>query len=136
MLPNYGVEVKEMRKSAHKSTKCLIHPILGFVFIVFAVLVVTVPAVASNISYLSANRLALKAYCLEAHDESALLANGSTSYKDVIRRASARAMVKYPNVCPDISAWKVRIGTILDQYGDELLPELCSEDPDQIGLPK
>ena len=125
-----------MRESAHKSTKCLVHPILGGVFIVFAVSVVTVPAVASNISCLSANRLALKTYCLEAHDESALLANGITSYKDVIKRASARAMSEYPNVCPDISAWKVRIGAILDQYGDEPLPELCSENPDQIGLSK
>ena len=122
-----------MRKSADKSTKCLVQLILGFTLAVFGVRVVTVSAATSNVSYVSANRLALKAYCSEAHDESALLANGSTSYEDVIRRASARAMLDYPNVCPDKSAWKMRIGAILDQYGDEPLPELCREDPDQVG---
>ena len=77
-----------MRKSAHKSTKLLVQPILGFTLTVFGVLLVTIPAAASNISYVSANKLALKTYCSEARNESALLANGSTSYKDVIKRAS------------------------------------------------
>jgi hypothetical protein len=122
-----------MRK---KFTKFLVQRILGAIPIMFGVLVVTAPATASNISYVSANKLALKAYCSEARNESALLANGSTSYKDVIKRASARAMVDYPNVCPDISAWKAKIGAILDQYGDEALPELCSEDPDEVGSSK
>ena len=36
-------------------------------------------------------------------------------------------MEEYPNICPDVSAWKARIGTILDQYGDEDLHELCRE---------
>jgi hypothetical protein len=125
-----------MRDSAHKSTKCSVQLILGFMLTVFGVLVVTVPAAASNTIYVSANKLALKAYCSEARNESALLANGSTSYKDVINRASSRAMVEYPNICPDISAWKARIGAILDQYGDEALPQLCSEDPDEVGSSK
>jgi hypothetical protein len=131
-----GLEVREMRNSAHKSSKFLVQPILGFMLTVFGVLVVTVAAAASDISYVSANKLALKAYCSEARSESALLANGSTSYKDVITRASARAMVEYPNVCPDISAWKARIGAILDRYGDEALPQLCSEDPGEVGSSK
>jgi hypothetical protein len=130
MLSSHGLEVKEMSKSAHKSTKCWVQLILGFILALFAV---QVSAVTSNVSYVSASRLALKAYCSEAHDESALLANGSTSYENVIRRASARAMLNYPNVCPDISAWEMKIGAILDQYGDEPLPELCREDPDQVG---
>ena len=125
-----------MRKRAHKSTKFLVQQILGFILTVFGVLVVAVQAAASNISYVSANKLALKAYCSEARNESALLANGSTSYKDVIKQASARAMVEYPDVCPDISAWKARIGAILDRYGDEDLPVLCSEDPDEVGSSK
>jgi hypothetical protein len=119
-----------MRKSAHKLTRCLVQLILGFIVAAFSV---RVSAATLNVSYVSANRLALKAYCSEAHDESASLANGSTSYENVIRRASARAMLNYPNVCPDISAWKMKISAILDQYGDEPLPELCREDPDQVG---
>jgi ABC-type phosphate transport system substrate-binding protein len=122
-----------MRKSARKLTKCLVQLILGFILALFGV---QVSAATSNVGYVSANRLALKAYCSEAHDESALLANGSTSYENVIRRASARAMLNYPNVCSDISAWKTKISAILDQYGDEPLPELCREDPDQVGSAK
>jgi hypothetical protein len=125
-----------MRKSAHKSTKFWVQPILGFILTVFGVLAVAVQTAPSNISYISANKLALNAYCSEARNESALLANGGTSYKDVIKRASARAMVEYPNVCPDISAWKARIGAILDRYGDEALPVLCREDRDEVGSSK
>jgi hypothetical protein len=121
-----------MRKSAHKSTKCLVQLILWSILTVFGVSVVTIPAAASNTNYVSANKLALKAYCSEARNESSLLADGSTSYKDVIKRASARAMVEYPNVCPDTSAWQTKIGAILDRYGDEALPQLCSEDPDEV----
>jgi hypothetical protein len=82
-------------------------------------------------SDVSANRLALKAYCSEALNESTTRANGSTSYRDVVKRASARAMIEYPDVCPDMIAWQARIGAILDQYGDDALPELCPEDPDE-----
>jgi hypothetical protein len=125
-----------MRKTAHKPARVWFSRFFRLVLMAFAIALVTVPAVASNIRCVSANRLALQTYCLEAHDESGLLANGGTSYKDVIERASERALVKYPNVCPDRSAWKLRIDAILDQYGDEPLPELCSEDPDQIGSSK
>src|SRR5690348_9729634 len=110
-----------MISSEQKVTGCSIQLIILGVFLTLAVSITSGRAAAS-VSNVSANRLALKAYCSEAHDESALLGNGSTSYKDVIKRASARAMLKYPNVCPDISAWQLRIGAILDQYGDEPLP--------------
>jgi hypothetical protein len=121
-----------MRKSEHKSVQLIDQPILWSIFTV-GMLAAIVPAAASSISCVSANKLALRAYCSEAYSESALLANGSTSYKQVINHASARAMVEYPNVCPDISAWKTRIDAMLDQYGDEDLPELCRENPDTVG---
>ena len=94
--------------------------ILWSIFTVVGVLAAIVPAAASNISCVSANKLALRAYCLEAYSESALLANGSTSYKQVINHTR-------------ISAWNTRISAMLDQYGDEALPELCNENPDAIG---
>jgi hypothetical protein len=120
---------------AEQITKLLLVRQMLLVSLVCGGLAVAIPAAASNKSYVSANKLALKAYCSEAHNESTLLANGSTSYKDVINRASERAMVKYPNVCPDISTWRARIGAILDQYGDEPLRELCNENPDEVGWP-
>jgi hypothetical protein len=122
-----------MRKSEHKSPQFMEQPLLWSIFTVAGVLATIVPAAASNLSCVSANKLALRAYCSAAYSDSALLANGSTSYKQVVNHASARAMVEYPNVCPNISAWKARIITMLDQYGDEGLPELCREDPDTIG---
>jgi hypothetical protein len=119
-----------MRKKAQQAKECLVQ--LYIAPIVFCALVVTMPATAFSISDVSANKLALKAYCSEAHNESAVLANGSFSYKDVIKRASARAMIEYPDVCHDMTAWEAKIGAILDQYGDEALPELCSENPDEV----
>jgi hypothetical protein len=122
--------MRKLRKKAQQSNECLVQWLITP--IVFCALVVTIPAAASSVSDVSANKLALKAYCSEAHNESAVLANGSASYRDVIKRASARAMIEYPDVCPDMTAWEAKIGAILDQYGDEALPELCGEDPDEV----
>jgi hypothetical protein len=119
-------EVREMRKTKKQSSNWMVGSI------VLAALVVTVPAAASHKSYVSANKLALNAYCSEAHNDSVALANGTASYRDVISRASWRAMTDYPNVCPDTTAWEARISAILDRYGDEGLPELCREDPDRV----
>jgi hypothetical protein len=47
------------------------------------------------------NRFALNAYCSEAQSKSALLADGSISYKEVADFASKRALVEHPNVYRD-----------------------------------
>jgi hypothetical protein len=73
--------------------------------------------------------LALKAYCYEAHQEAALLADGSISYKQVADLASDRALADHPNVYPDPAPWKAKIVALLDQYGDEPMSELCGESP-------
>jgi ABC-type phosphate transport system substrate-binding protein len=122
-----------MRKSTRKSMSFVDQAILSSIFTLVGVFATIVPVAASNMSCSSANKLALRAYCSEAYSESVSLANGSTSYKRVANRASERAMEEYPNVCPDISAWKTRITAVLDQYGDEGLPELCNENPDTLG---
>jgi hypothetical protein len=44
------------------------------------------------------SKLALKAYCSEAHQKAALLADGSISYKQVADLASDRALAK-PSEC-------------------------------------
>ncbi|HJU12629.1 MAG TPA: hypothetical protein VJ728_17220 [Candidatus Binataceae bacterium] len=119
-----------MRKKAQQSNDCVVQWLVAPV--VFCALAVTIPAAASGVSDVSANKLALEAYCSEARHESAALANGSASYRDVIKWASMRAMVEYPDVCTDMTTWEAKIGAILDQYGDEALPELCSEDPDGV----
>ena len=122
-----------MRRITGTSIKFMNQLVFWSTLMVLGVLTATVPAMASNKSSCeSANKIALNTYCSEAHRESALLANGSTSYIHVINRASERAMEEHPNICPDVLAWKARIGTILDQYGDEDLHELCREDPDGI----
>ena len=122
-----------MRRIAGISIEFVNQLVFWSTLLVLCVLTASVPAMASNKSSCeSANRIALSTYCSEAHRESALLANGSTSYIHVINRASERAMEEYPDICPDVSAWKARIGTILDQYGDEDLHELCRENPQGI----
>jgi hypothetical protein len=64
------------------------------------------------------NDLARKAYCSEAKSESSELKNGSVSYKQVVERASSRALSEHPNVYRDSYAWKARIVALLDQDGD------------------
>jgi hypothetical protein len=86
-------------------------------------------AAAANVPHASVNKLALKAYCSEAHQKAALLADGSISYKQVADLASDRALAEHPNVYPDPAAWKTKIVALLDQYGDEPMNELCSEKP-------
>ncbi len=65
------------------------------------------------------NKLARKAYCSEAKVESSELKNGSVSYKQVVERASNRALIEHPNVYRDSSGWKAKIVALLDQDGDE-----------------
>jgi len=65
------------------------------------------------------NKLARKAYCSEAKIESSELKNGSVSYKQVVERASNRALSEHPNVYRDSYAWKAKIVALLDQDGDE-----------------
>jgi hypothetical protein len=64
------------------------------------------------------NKLARKAYCSEAKIESSELKNGSVSYKQVVERASNRALSEHPNVYRDSYAWKAKIVALLDQDGD------------------
>jgi hypothetical protein len=65
------------------------------------------------------DKLARKAYCSEAKSESSELKNGSVSYKQVVERASNRALIEHPNVYRDSYAWKAKIVALLDQDGDE-----------------
>jgi hypothetical protein len=92
-------------------------------------LLIACPAAAANVPQASVNKLALKAYCSEAHQKAALLADGGISYKQVADLASDRALTEHPNVYPDPAAWKTKIVALLDQYGDEPMSELCSENP-------
>ena len=71
------------------------------------------------------NKLARKAYCSEAKLESSELENGRVSYKQVVERASNRALIEHPNVYRDSYAWKVKIVALLDQDGDEP-SQLCN----------
>ena len=121
-----------MRTSQRKSMSFVDDAILSSIFALVGVCATIVPVAASNISCTSANKLALRAYCSEAYRNSALLANGHTSYKEVANLAAASAMAEYPNVCPDRSAWKARITAMLDQYGDEALPDFCNENPEPV----
>jgi hypothetical protein len=95
-------------------------------------LLIAIPAAASNApgGQNSINKIAINAYCSEAQGKSALLADGSISYKGVADLASERAVVEHPNVYRDSSAWKVKIIAMLDQYGDEPMDELCTESPE------
>jgi hypothetical protein len=65
------------------------------------------------------NKLARKAYCSEAKIESSELKNGRVSYKQVVERASNRALSEHPNVYRDSDAWKAKIVALLDQDGDQ-----------------
>jgi hypothetical protein len=77
----------------------------------------------------SVNKLALNAYCSEAHSQATSLAEGSISYKQVADLASKRALAEHPSVYPDPAPWKTKIIALLDQYGDEPMGEFCSENP-------
>ena len=92
-------------------------------------LLIAYPAAAANVPQTSVNKLALRAYCSEAHQKAALLADGRISYKQVADLASDRALVEHPNVYSDSAPWKTKIVSLLDQYGDEPISELCSENP-------
>lgn len=94
-------------------------------------LLLALPAAAANARANPAliNKFALNAYCAEAHSKSALLADGSVSYKQVADLASERALVEHPNVYSDSASWKANIVAMLDQYGDEPMNELCTENP-------
>ena len=87
------------------------------------------PAAAANLPQASVNKLALNAYCSEAHSQATSLAEGSISYKQVADLASKRALAEHPSVYPDPAPWKTKIIALLDQYGDEPMGELCSENP-------
>jgi hypothetical protein len=92
-------------------------------------LLVACPAAAANVPRALVNKLALNAYCSDAHQKAALLADGSISYKQVADLASDQALAEHPNVYFDRAVWKTRIVALLDQYGDEPMSELCSENP-------
>jgi hypothetical protein len=74
------------------------------------------------------NKFALNAYCSEAQSNSALLADGSISYKQVADLASKLALAEHPNVYRDSAGWKAKIVALLDQYGDDPMIELCTDD--------
>ncbi|HEX4209860.1 MAG TPA: hypothetical protein VHY56_05670 [Candidatus Binataceae bacterium] len=92
---------------------------------------IALPASAANTPDHQAliNKFALNAYCTEAQSKSASLAAGSVSYKQVADLASDRALMDHPHVYSDSSAWKAKIVALLDQYGDEPMNELCTENP-------
>src|ERR1700728_4481824 len=94
-------------------------------------LLLPIPAVGANAPTNQAliNKSALNAYCAEARRESALLADGSVSYKHVADSASDRALVEHPHVYSDSASWKAKIVAMLDQYGHEPMSELCTENP-------
>jgi hypothetical protein len=71
------------------------------------------------------NKLARQTYCSEAKLESSQLKNGSVSYKQVVERASNRALIEHSNVYRDSYAWKAKIVALLDQDGDEP-SQLCN----------
>jgi hypothetical protein len=94
-------------------------------------LLVPIPVAASNTgNQATINKFALNAYCSEARSKSALLADGSVSYKEVADMASARALTEHPAIYHDPAPWKAKIVALLDQYGDEPLGELCREKPE------
>ena len=86
-----------------------------------------VPAEPSGQS--GVNKFALNAYCDEARNKSDPLADGIISYKRIVELASRRALAEHPNVYSDSSAWKAKIVALLNQYGDEPLGQLCTENP-------
>lgn len=95
------------------------------------VLLIALPAAAAAQAPNGAavNKLALNAYCTVAQKESSSLADGKVSYKQVADAASTQALAEHPNVYRDSFAWKAKIVALLDQYGDEPIGQLCSEDP-------
>jgi hypothetical protein len=85
-----------------------------------ALLLVFAGAASANLPTVSTiNKLALNAYCSEAKIESGELANGSVSYKHVVKLASNRALIEHPNIYRDSYAWQSKIAALLDQDGDE-----------------
>ena len=99
--------------------------------ILAGLLLVGLPAAvpAESAGQSSVNKFALNAYCDEARNSSAPLADGIVSYKRIVELASRRALAEHPNVYRDSFAWKAKIVALLNQYGDEPLGQLCSENP-------
>lgn len=84
---------------------------------------------AEPASQSTVNKFALNAYCDEARNKSEPLADGTMSYKRIAELASRRALAEHPNVYSDSFAWKAKIVALLNQYGDEPLGQLCTENP-------
>lgn len=84
---------------------------------------------AEPASQSTVNKFALNAYCDEAQNKSKPLADGTISYKRIAELASRRALAEHPNVYSDSFAWKAKIVALLNQYGDEPLGQLCTENP-------
>jgi hypothetical protein len=75
------------------------------------------------------SKLALDAYCAEAVKESQPFAAGQISYKTVVEKAGERAVEEHPEISKNPTAWKTKIVSVLDQFGDEPTTQLCREDP-------
>jgi hypothetical protein len=126
-------EVRKMKSSSTNQNKSLFSvgriSLWGWSVVFAGAMLIAIPAAASNAPGRpsSISKIAIEAYCAEAQSESALLADGSVSYKRVADLASERALVEHPSVYPDSSGWKVKIVALLDQYGDEPTSELCTE---------
>jgi hypothetical protein len=92
-------------------------------------LIIASPVLAANVPQASVDKIALNAHCSEAHQNAVLISDGNISYKQVADMASERSFVEHPTVYSGPAAWKTKIASLLDQYGDEPLSELCNENP-------
>lgn len=116
---------KDFAYRALRYRPCLRNAILAGLLLVG--LPTAVPA--EPVSQSTVNKFALNAYCDEARNKSEPLADGTISYKRIAELASRRALVEHPNVYSDSFAWKAKIVALLNQYGDEPLGQLCTENP-------
>jgi hypothetical protein len=86
-------------------------------------------AAASEPAHPQMSKLALDAYCTEAKEEQRPLAEGQISYKTIVEKAGERAVEEHPDVSSNPDAWKTKIVSVLDQFGDEPMTQLCRENP-------
>src|SRR5262249_52952666 len=120
-----AIPYKDFGSRALQYRACLRSAVLAGLLLVG--LPTAVPAEPASQS--TVNKFALNAYCDEARNKSEPLADGTISYKRIAELASRRALAEHPNVYSDSFAWKAKIVALLNQYGDEPLGQLCTENP-------
>jgi hypothetical protein len=134
-------EVRAMKAIAHKDSafRVLQYRAGTRSAVLASLLLVRLPTAvpAEPASQSTVYKLALNAYCDEARNKSKPLADGTISYKRIAELASRRALAEHPKVYSDSFAkvysdsfaWKAKIVALLNQYGDEPLGQLCTENP-------